>query len=173
MGLMDVFTAVEETLKTTLKDLVAADMIPPTKPPKFEVGAVSRAREGDYPRIVWVPTSESFTAPDSQGGEFDRIRNPRPLWKRKSRVEADVWGKDIADCEVIANHLVAAVHTCGVGAYGPQAAQWSTSSVIQRGCVYTLAFVFDIPFTREPDRMSLAITDFPETVVVIPPAATG
>lgn len=169
MGLMDVFAAVQANLADTL-----AGLSPPVKAPKFLVGKVSLAVEGDYPRIVWVPTTEAIVSADAQGG--DGVRNPRPLWKRQCRVEAFVWEKDIPCAEALANHLIAACHATYGGAgggYRVTGGSWNTDTVVQRGILYQLTIVFDIPYTRELDTMSLAIESFPLTQTIIPMAATG
>lgn len=166
MGLIDVFGAVQAQLVTNLSTLTP---VPPT--PKFETGEVSAAKEGDYPRIVWIPRTESMSGADAQGG--DGVSNPRPLWKRTCRVEAVVWGKDIPDCESIARHLLAAIHDIGWGWDGAQSATWNTAAVVQRGVEYRLMVTFAIPFTREDDTLSLPIEDFPITGALVPLAATG
>lgn len=165
MGLLDAFTAVQNQLVTTF-----GGFTPPVKPPKFEVGEVSRAKEGDYPRIVWVPTTEVIVQADAQGG--DGISNPRPLWKRTVRVEVDVWEKDIPACEVLANHLLAAATTAMPGAQRPQSAIWNTAAVVQRGTVYTLAVFFDVPFTRELET-TVPFVPGTETPVIVPQVPTG
>ena len=165
MGLMDAFQAVQDQLGVTF-----AGFTPPLKMPKFEVGEVSRAKEGDYPRIVWVPTTEVITMADAQGG--DSIGNPRPLWKRTCRVEVDVWEKDIPACEVLANHLLAAATDAAPGEHRPQAGSWNTAAVVQRGFVYTLAVFFDIPFTRELDT-TVPFTPGIQTPVIVPQVPTG
>lgn len=160
MGLLDAFTAVQNQLATTF-----AGFAPPVKPPKFEVGEVSRAKEGDCPRIVWVPTTEAIAQADAQGG--DGISNPRPIWKRTVRVEVDVWEKDIPACEVLANHLLAAATAAMPGTYRPQSALWNTSAVMQRGTLYTMAVFFDIPFTREPE-LTVPFVPGVQTPVIVP-----
>ncbi|TAL29015.1 MAG: hypothetical protein EPN98_21470 [Phenylobacterium sp.] len=166
MGLLDVFAAVQAQLKSNLADLSLLGVMP-----KFEMGEVALAKEGDYPRIVWVPRSESITPADAQGG--DGVSNPRPLWKRQCSVMAGIWGKDIADCESIAKHLVAAAHDVGWGWDGVQSATWNTAAVLQRGVEYRLMLTFAIPFTREKDVLSLPIEDFPLTETILPLVATG
>ncbi len=165
MGLIDVFQAVQDQLTATF-----AGFAPPLTVPKFEVGASSRAKEGDYPRIVWVPTTEIITRADAQGG--DGVSNPRPLWKRTVRVEVDVWERDIPSCEVLANHLLAAATDAAPGEHRPQAASWDTAAVVSRGFVYTLAVFFDIPFTRELDT-TVPFTPGVQTPVIVPQVPTG
>lgn len=165
MGLIDAFHAVQAQLVTTF-----AGFSPPLKPPKFEVGEVSRAKEGDYPRIVWVPTTEVITRADAQGG--DGVSNPRPLWKRTVRVEVDVWEKDISACETLANHLLAAATDAMPGEQRPQSAIWNTGAIVQRGTLYTFALFFDIPFTRELDT-TVPFTPGVQTPVIVPQVATG
>jgi hypothetical protein len=165
MGLLDVFNVVQAQLTETF-----AAFAPPLKVPKFLVAQVSRALEGDYPRIVWVPTTEVIAMADAQGG--DGISNPRPLWKRSVRVEVDVWEKDIPACEVLANHLVAAIHAQMFGAYRINGAIWDTDGLVQRGFMFTLAVTFDIPFTRELDIVVPFVPGV-ETQVIVPQVATG
>lgn len=172
MGLLDVFAETETNLKQTFKDLV-----PAMKPPAFRVGEVSKAIEGDYPRIVWVPTTESISMTDLVGRDTS-VPTVRPLWARNSRVEAHVWEKDITACEILANHLVAAVHGGPVkagqwGNYKVLNAYWNTAAVIQRGVVYVLVFEFQFWFTRETATFGLPITEFPLTETLLPQTATG
>jgi hypothetical protein len=166
MGLLDIFAAVQARLGENLRALSLSGQMP-----KFVVGEVSKALEGDYPRIVWMPTTESIGPADAQGG--DGVANPRPLWKRTVRVEVGIWGKDIPGCEDLANHLVAAMHDVGWGWDGVTNASWDTKAVLQRGVLYTLIVTFQIPFTREKDVLSLPLEDFPLTETVELPVATG
>jgi hypothetical protein len=97
---------------------------------------------------------------DGQGG--DGISNPRPLWKRVCRVDAEIWERDIPGCEGLANHLVAAMHGDGWGEYAMTNAVWNTAGTVQYGVTYTLTFQIFIPFTRESDAVG-TIDDFPIT----------
>lgn len=165
MGLIDAFNVIQAQLVETL-----ADLSPPVKAPKFEVGESSRAKEGDYPRIVWVPTTEIITMADAQGG--DGVGNPRPIWKRSVRVEVDVWEKDIPACEALANHLLAAAMAQAPGEHRPQAGLWNTAALVQRGVLYTMALVIDVPFTRELDT-TVPFTPGVQDPVIVPQVPTG
>lgn len=101
------------------------------------------------PRIVFVPERELIGAPRGRGG--DQIGQPSPLWTRRVAIKAHVWGKSQDLTEVLANHLVAAMHELLHGSYQLAGAEWLGGKVSDHGFVYVLDWSLEVPFTREPD----------------------
>lgn len=184
MGVVDALAAIEKQLRSTLQGL--------NKPvPTFGFGEQSLALEEAPPRIVWVPRQGPVGATDALGGGVNASRlgdgatSPGPLWGRKLLVEVHVWAaghvtvfqddqqkSDVAACEALGRHLVAAAYAVLYGSVQVVSESWNTAVVSNLGVVWILGIVLGMPFTREADTFSRALTDFPITPVIINPVVT-
>jgi hypothetical protein len=99
------------------------------------------------PRVVFVPTGETFVGPERAGTS---------LLTRMAGVQAHIWGAGNTPAEaqtateVLLNHLVAAIHTCALGSYGLNSGRWYGGHDGEHGFVYVLDWFLKIPLTREP-----------------------
>lgn len=133
------------------------------------------------PRIVWVPLSESFGAPQGQGG--DGVSSPRPVATRISAMEMHLWAaadpqtgsvaQNDADqdaCELLLNAFMWAVHSVTHGSYqwGSQG-RWSRANVegqiLTLGVAYILPVMFYIPVVRPLPTLA-TIIEIPATVAL-------
>lgn len=155
MGLQDFFTACQDRLTAVLTGLSLTV-------PTYRLGADQLAIEDAPPRITWVPTTEAILGPHAQGG--DGVSNPRPLKSRHATVQAHVWGDDIPATEVLAGHLVAAIHDVAHGVERGIRADWTVGQAAanRRGWLYVLEWEIEIPFTRELDVFHV-VTSMPIT----------
>ncbi len=154
----------------------------------FRTGDQELALEDRPPRVCWVPRGGPVGAPDKLGGGTnashlgDGAVAPGPLWSRRDLVEVHIWaaaeppglGKsqqraDIAACEDLGRHVVAAVHGVTYGSYKVVSSLWNTASVSNLGVEWIIGIVFGVPFVREDEVLSLPISDFPITPQIIIP----
>jgi hypothetical protein len=131
MGLADIISTVDAELEAADVELTSL------------VGAHHLAAEGAPPRVVWVPTEDSF-GPAEKGGV-----EPRQLRTRIAGVEAHVWGQDLAATEALVNSVIAAVHAAAHGSYAVSSGRWygQDGEVLHFGTVCVLSFQFRIPVT--------------------------
>jgi hypothetical protein len=166
----------------TALNVVLAAQSPPQPAPTYRFGKDQLAIEDDAPRICWVPTrgpadakiipAADFPPTFGQSPPGTAFPNPRPLWRRKLRVDAHVWAvrpnfasdgdtsKDYDACEALCNHLVATIHGITFGSYEIAGEDWTTeqASTQRKGIVNILSVVFYLPWTREPDTTAEVIT---------------
>ena len=118
--------------------------------PSFSVGERVLAELDTTPRIVWVPRGGPVGVARKNGG--DGVRYPGALWHRTVQVNAHIWHDDVASAEVLAGHLVAALHFVAVGSYAVTGETWDTRGSTSEGVVCVLECQLKMPFTREmPD----------------------
>jgi hypothetical protein len=158
MGLIDVFTAVQAQATTTITALGQTV-------PVFEVGADRAMVEGAPPRVAWVPATETIRGPHAQGG--DGVKNPRPLRTRHAMVQAHIWGATIPATEILAGHIVAAIHDVCHGIHDEIRGDWTVNqaSTTRLGWLYVLDWEVQIPFTRELDTYHV-VTAMPITPLI-------
>jgi hypothetical protein len=100
---------------------------------------------GRPPRVVCVPTSDTFS-PAEKGGH-----NPRPIRTRNIGTFWRVWALSLADAETMLNDLIAAVHVATGGNYSLGEADWLTKgSLTQLGAACDVDLTFQVPVTARP-----------------------
>lgn len=95
---------------------------------------------GAPPRIVWVPGTDSFTAPEK------RSHTQPSILTRAAGVSCHVWGKTLADTEQLLNDLLLAVKDATRGDFEVQGAEWLTEGEFcSSGAACLLQLVFRMP----------------------------
>jgi hypothetical protein len=118
----------------------------PLRIPSF-VGEKYIAQNDTPPRLVWIPTTDSFGPPVQVGA------NPKSYATRVAGVDCAVWGEDLAKTEEMANDLIVAIHQqCkSRGNYEVRGAEWVTAGELtNNGIVYLLHLAIDIPIVGRP-----------------------
>jgi len=115
--------------------------------PKTGYGAKHLKRYSSPPRIVCVPDR------GSNGGTLNRhgngVTSAWALWGRNVVLQFHVWDKDDTETEVLANHLVAAIHDQCAGLYEPVGEQWLPSEDTAFGNELVLGVRFYTIWSRE------------------------
>ena len=143
--------------------------------PTFRFGQDELYTQDAPPRIVWVPKrgpADGKLKPAADhpsqfsGDPTDHTPvNPRPLWRRRVGFEAHVWAlrdnatvdlareKDYTAAEVLANHLVAAIHDEMYGSYAVTSEDWSTQQASKQrlGAVVVVGVELEMAWAREDD----------------------
>jgi hypothetical protein len=121
------------------------------------------------PRVVWIPSSDSFVAPMKMG------RSPRALWDRKPGVAVHVWAAgavqanaalqsvaDLAATEGLVNDLVASIHRVVKAAHGfyeLSGAEWITAGQVEaRGLACVLSLSFLVPVVEATSTTATILT---------------
>ena len=118
----------------------------PHRVPSF-VGEKYIAQHDTPPRLVWIPTTDSFGPPVKVGA------NPRSYATRVAGVDCAVWGEDLGKTEEMGNDLIVALHRVCVsrGNYELRGAEWVTAGeFLNNGIVYLLRLAFEIPIVDRP-----------------------
>ena len=111
------------------------------------IGEKYIAQNDRPPRLVWIPTTDSFGPPVQVGA------NPKSYATRVAGVDCAVWGEDLAKTEDMANDLIVAIHQqCkSRGNYEVRGAEWVTAGELtNNGIVYLLHLAIDIPIVGKP-----------------------
>jgi hypothetical protein len=91
-----------------LSDIISAVLseLNSSRTPKLDqlIGEKHIQAHGRPPRLVWVPTSDSFEPP------IKASDNPRALRTRVCGVDCHVWGADLGVAELLVNDVCVAVH---------------------------------------------------------------
>jgi hypothetical protein len=115
--------------------------------PTFSLGERELADLDTTPRIAWIPRGGPIAVAKKNGGDF--IRHPGALWHRSVQVNAHIWHDDVASAEVLAGHLVAALHYVACGSYAVTGETWDTRGSTAEGVLCILECQLRMPFTRE------------------------
>ena len=101
---------------------------------------------GVPPRVVWVPTDDSFGPTENLGAQ------PRQVYTRIAGVGVHIWGPDLAQTEKLLNDLVAAIRQTVTGPnVNLESATWITEGELMAlGAVCVLRAAFKIPITEAP-----------------------
>lgn len=130
-------------------------------PVAFAIGEKELAKFGSPPRIIWVPTEDSFGSP--QGG-----MTPRQVKTRHAGFEVHVWAISYASAELMLHELVCALDAVARTSYEPRGVTWITEGeLISKGAVCVLGMTFSVPVTKSsPDVDSATITDVAGTATL-------
>jgi hypothetical protein len=83
-----------------------------------EYGPDALMEHGSPPRIVWCKGTGDILPTDRVGG------NPRPLVRRRVRVEAHIWGQDDEQAEQLLEENIRVVHALAGGVWRPVSELW-------------------------------------------------
>jgi hypothetical protein len=121
--------------------------------PSF-VGEKYEAGHGTPPRLVWVPTDDTFGAPVKIGA------NPKAVRTRHAGADCIVWGGSLAATEQLVNDLVYAAHKALQHAwYSVDHGRWdSKGELTNQGIACVLGWTFQIPIVGPA-----AVATTPET----------
>lgn len=139
----------------------------PNRRPAFFVGAEGLDVDADPPQVFFVPNRAALTGAIAQGGEDINavgVRNPRMLAVRRLVIDAYVWETDFAACEVILQHLYAALQQVCAGSWRPISENWNPGQLRadDEGVLVVASFDVGFPLTREIDRTAV-VTAIPIT----------
>jgi hypothetical protein len=118
----------------------------PRPVPSF-IGEKYIAQNDTPPRLVWIPTADSFGPPVKVGA------NPKSYATRTAGLDCAIWGPDLATTEAMANDLIVALHQqcLSRGNYELRGAEWITAGELtNNGIVYLLHLAIDIPIVGVP-----------------------
>lgn len=114
------------------------------------------------PRLVWVPSTDTFGPAESVGRGQLRTRLAGCFCR--------VWGRDFAEAESLLNDLIVAVHAVSVGSYQLGNADWLTKgSATTLGAACDLDLIFSVPVTARQTTRAITAT---ESTVVSEPGET-
>lgn len=106
------------------------------------LGAEALAEHASPPRIVCVPTSATYAAPEAGGGVGPRgALVPRALWERTEHVDWYVWADDYEQAEQASDELAAALRAVAGSSVDLVDGQWlhaTDAQWLHRGRVYVL-----------------------------------
>ena len=135
-----------------LADLIAeiATKLPPGT--TNLVGGKHISAGGTPPRVVWVPTEDTFSAARQHGAE------PRSVKTRIAGVLVHIWAKgaqadgsgDLSATEQLVNDLLWATHQVAYGSYDVKRGSWlgnDGEELTTLGRVYLLELDFQVPIT--------------------------
>ena len=150
----DVFTAVSAhaLLSTTVSKL----------------GAEFLAEADAPPKVIWVPTSDSFQPGSRQTSTSNTVaKEPRQIGIRTAGVRVRVWAAgdgtpagDIAAVEALLQAFLVAVHETTYGSYRVQTMAWVNADggeLEQLGRACDVSLTFDIPVVK-PARTTATLT---------------
>jgi hypothetical protein len=133
------------------------------------IGEKYIAQNDTPPRLVWIPTSDTFNPPVFVGA------NPKCYATRVAGVDCAVWGGKVAEAEEMANDLIVAIHEqCrSRGNYELRGAEWITAGeFMNNGVVYLLHLAFEIPVVGRPATVTRPETETQFVAITLPLGAT-
>lgn len=135
MTLQQIFDEVVATLRGSDASLSAMEC---------ELGAEWSDANGAPPRMVWVPSEDSFDG-DPKGGT-----NPQAIAEGSEGFDAYLWGADYDATRFLRERFVRALHKHCIGSYRLKRGLWPPSSVglVRSGRLYVLSFTVLVPITK-------------------------
>jgi len=106
-----------------------------------KIGAQNVAAQDTPPRVVWVPTSDSYT-----GARLQRTE-PRPVKTRNAGLSVHCWAGDLAATAELVNDVVAALHQTAWGNYQIKSGTWVEAALAAKGMAYVIELTIEIPIT--------------------------
>ena len=102
-------------------------------------------RQSSPPRIVWVPTGDTFGPPSQRGNSrADSIARQTA----RTPVDVHLWGADWDATIALRDLFLQALRTFAGPNYHPSAGRWVGSEDLEsKGKLYVLSVSFDIPVT--------------------------
>lgn len=92
------------------------------------------------PRLVLVPTTDSYSWPERKSGDHGR-----PLFTRQAGYELIVWGRDIDETERAVGDVLAALYRVIGASLRLEGGSWSEDQWLTMGYAYTLQFAIASP----------------------------
>lgn len=134
------------------------------------LGAARKHDHETIPRIVVVPTGDSFAATE-QPPNFRDLTEPAPLWTALVSFEASIWGADIDETEELRRVFVQVLEECLGRAYTLDSGTWDTEGeTAEIGIAYELLFSLKLPVTLFSSTKTTAkIGSIPLTKTVVTP----
>jgi hypothetical protein len=145
-------------------------------PVAWHVGKEFLDAQEPPPRIVFVPRTASYDAPDPHRMPASGPVNQRALYTRVIQVEAHIWQKgtpnadppdDLDATEQLLNEFLAAGKRMAWGAFEPQGDAWELDDepVVDLGRSVLLTFQLRVP-VMEPSNLKAKVTSLPVTTQV-------
>lgn len=154
------------------------------------IGEEHAAKHNSPPRLIFIPTSDTFS-----GAKLQKVE-PRPVRTRVANVSVHVWARhdgplrtpiaaplplsatdaglaDLEATERLLNDLVAGIHQAAYGNYQAVGCRWVVPATGQLGRACIFDFTLEIPVTvQELQTVIAQIT--PETVILqLPSGPSG
>jgi len=122
--------------------------------PTLQTGLGQRALDaaGSYPRMVWVPTRDTFTAPTR-----DRALQ-RSLRTCETSVVVFLWGEDIAAVEDLRERLLTELQAAAPGAWDVSTGEWAGPGVTTAGEQLALTIALKFSQHELPAPTTVTIT---------------
>ena len=127
------------------------------------IGEENLSAAGAPPRIVWVPSNDSFS-PASERGRPEQ----RSLATRRVGVDVHLWGADLAAAEAMIDGFVWALRQVVGANYELLGGSWKGQSVTAKGRAYILGIAMHVPVV-EPKLDHVTITAVPQDVAFVWP----
>lgn len=126
------------------------------------LGEKYKAQNDAPPRLVWVPTSDTF-------GPAVRIgANPKSVANRVAGVECRIWGATLADTEALLNDVLVAARRMGGGLLEMRGGEWQTEGELaNEGFLYVMSLAVQIPVT-EPAAVAITPETYTTSTRVVP-----
>lgn len=129
----------------------------------FGFSATATYEHGTPPRIVWVPTTDTWEAAQPVEPGYRSIKT------RVAVVEAHCWGANYGQAEAMLHNLVSALHKYFPCVHSIQSAKWlqlAKDPQMGMGWVVILPISFEIPVLDVP--VDTAVFSTPSTPVLQP-----
>lgn len=101
--------------------------------------------EANPPRIVWVPTTDSYGVPQQRGSDRSELR---ALYTCQSGVDIHCWGEDTPGTLVLRDAMLRAIRSTLGPNLVPNGGHWLRAEVVHSGRVYVLSLQLMIPVTE-------------------------
>jgi len=132
-----------------------------------QLGAESVEEISNPPRMVWVPTHDTFEPGQRINTPGAITKSPKSIGTRWAGVMVHVWAEtsnatktplaDVAACEELVRKLLVAVHENAVGSYRVEGLDWvdaDGAELVQKGRACNVRLAFAVPITRQPDTLA-------------------
>lgn len=145
-------------------NIIAAD--PRLSDVESLIGAEHIDSHGAPPRMIWVPTLDTFMR--GQGRRSSNAREPQSVITRMANVRIRLWAKsdtgeavdDFLAAEKLLNDVLVVIHDHCHGSFVASNADWLETKAghLELGRAVDLTVSFEMPITRAP-RPTTTITD--------------
>jgi hypothetical protein len=124
----------------------------------------------DAPRVVWVPSEDTYASSVKPNSPDAPKNTPRALATNQSGVEVHLWGRTYEEAEELRDRVVTAVHRVAHGSYRLVRGRWDEAGeTAESGIAYVLLLEMQVPVTLLPAEEIRKVTDYPITSKVVTP----
>lgn len=102
------------------------------------------------PRLVLVPSADSYAPPDRSAAAPGRV-----LWTRQAGYELVLWGRDINEAELMLGEVLSALHYLAGITVQISGGDWADDAWLTLGYAYTLRLSVATPVIRTEQFVAL------------------